>query len=291
VIFVGLIVIAFIRIREKNYRERQIVLENTVQERTKEVVQKNKEILDSISYAKRIQSAMLPSEAVLKSEFKDIFVFYQPKDIVAGDFYWFEKINDKLLIAVADCTGHGVPGAMISVVCNNALNRVIREYGIAHPASILDKTRELILLEFSKYQDEVTDGMDISLALIDPTSNTLEWAGANNSLWMLPKNETVMSEIKGDKQPVGKHINTNSFTNHLVQLSTGTMLYFLSDGFSDQFGGPKGKKMKSAGLKEILINIANHSLEEQQIALKTEFEKWRGEQEQVDDVCVIGIRI
>lgn len=291
IIFLGLLIYLFIRLREKNYRERQVELEETVQERTKEVVQKNKEILDSITYAKRIQSAMLPSDQILQSEFKDIFVFYQPKDIVAGDFYWFEKIGERLLIAVADCTGHGVPGAMISVVCNNALNRVTREYGITSPSGILDKTRELILLEFSKYQDEVKDGMDISLALFSPIENSLEWAGANNPLWILKNNTQEFVEIKGDKQPVGRHLNNEPFTNHSIQLDKGDIIYLLSDGFSDQFGGEKGKKLKSAGLKEILKNLSGLPMSDQEKGLREAFEKWKGTQEQVDDICLVGIRI
>jgi ligand-binding sensor domain-containing protein/serine phosphatase RsbU (regulator of sigma subunit) len=291
ILFIAILIYFFIRLRERNYRERQTILEETVQERTKEVVQKNKEILDSITYAKRIQSAMLPSDQILKKEFKDFFAFYQPKDIVAGDFYWFEKIEDKLLFAVADCTGHGVPGAMISVVCNNALNRVTREYGITQPSSILDKTRELILLEFSKYQDEVKDGMDVSLILFDPSAKTLEWSGANNPLWVLKKNSQEFLEIKGDKQPVGRHINNYPFTNHTLTLSDGDTLYLLTDGLSDQFGGPKGKKLKSAGLKEILITHSNLSMVAQETKLKEAFENWKGTQEQVDDICLVGIRI
>lgn len=291
ILVLAALIYLFIRLRERNYRERQLILEETVQERTREVVQKNKEILDSITYAKRIQSAMLPSDQILNNEFEEIFVFYQPKDIVAGDFYWFEKIDDQLLFAVADCTGHGVPGAMISVVCNNALNRVTREYGITKPSSILDKTRELILLEFSKYQDEVNDGMDISLVLYNPKTKALEWSGANNPLWILKKNEKEILEIKGDKQPVGRHISSNPFTIHTLQLNEGDIIYLLSDGFSDQFGGPKGKKLKSAGLKQILIDLAPLPMKEQANSLKDAFENWKGEQEQVDDICIVGIRI
>lgn len=290
-IFIAISIWSLVRLREKNYRERQFELEETVQERTKEVVQKNKEILDSITYAKRIQSAMLPSDQILEKEFKDIFVFYQPKDIVAGDFYWFEKIDERLLFAVADCTGHGVPGAMISVVCNNALNRVTREYGITEPSKILDKTKELILLEFSKYQDEVKDGMDISLMLFDPIHNSLEWSGANNPIWIHKSNGHQIDEIKGDKQPVGRHVSNDLFTNHVIKLSEGDTIYLLSDGLSDQFGGPKRKKLKSAGLKEVLLKYSHLTMKEQKIEIESFYNAWKGEQEQVDDICLVGIRI
>ncbi len=301
IILIGL----FIRLRERNYRERQRVLETMVQERTKEVVDasnkidqqiklvelKNKEILDSITYAKRIQTAMLPSKQLLQTEFNEIFVYYQPKDIVAGDFYWFDKIGNKKLIAVADCTGHGVPGAMVSVVCNNALNRSIREYGMYEPAKLLNKTRELILSEFSKNLDDMKDGMDISLALFDPESYILEWAGANNPIWILKKNSQEITEIKGDKQPIGVHINNNKYTNHSVQLEKGDLIYLLTDGFADQFGGPLGKKLKSAQLKQYIVSLNKISFNEQEKHLHNFFETWKGDQEQVDDVCLIGIEV
>ena len=293
-----------IRMREKNYKERQVVLEETVKERTTEVVQaydkveqqkqlvelKNKEILDSISYAKRIQSAMLPSDEVLKNDWNEIFVLYKPKDIVAGDFYWSERINEKQLIAVADCTGHGVPGAMISLVCNNALNRSIREYGVYSPSKLLDKTRELILEEFSKYQEDVNDGMDITLLLFDKSKMTISWAGANLPLWIIKNGEQEIIEIKGDKQPVGKHLRNNQYTEHEVSVSTGDQIYMTTDGYFDQFGGERGKKLKSAELKKMIEKIASKSSDEQKRYLEKAFDDWKGEHEQVDDVCVVGIR-
>ncbi|MES2798733.1 MAG: two-component regulator propeller domain-containing protein [Bacteroidota bacterium] len=283
--------IAYLRYREKSYKDRQQVLESTVQERTSELYQKNKEILDSITYAKRIQTAMLPSHELLEAEFKRIFVVYRPKDIVAGDFYWFDKVDGKVLIAVADCTGHGVPGAMVSVVCNNALNRATREFGITQPASLLNKTRELILAELSKSNEDVNDGMDISLATIDSENGKIEWAGANNPLWILSKEKGGFVEIKGDKQPVGRHINNLAFTNHEIVVKKGDILYFFTDGLADQFGGEKGKKLKSMGLKELLLECANYTMEDQKVELESKFDQWKGEYEQIDDVCLIGIKI
>ncbi len=293
-----------IRLREKNYKERQLILEQTVKERTSEVVQaydkveqqkqlvelKNKEILDSISYAKRIQDAMLPSDEVLKNDWNEIFVLYKPKDIVAGDFYWSEKINEKQLIAVADCTGHGVPGAMISVVCNNALNRSMREYGVYSPGKLLDKTRELILEEFSKYQEDVNDGMDISLLLFDKKKMSISWSGANLPLWIIKNGEQVITELKGDKLPVGKHLRDYKYTEHEIAVSKGDQVYMTTDGYFDQFGGEKGKKLKSAALKQMIEQIAPQPATHQKDHLENAFEKWKGQHEQVDDVCVVGIR-
>jgi ligand-binding sensor domain-containing protein/serine phosphatase RsbU (regulator of sigma subunit) len=294
---------AIVRIRERTYRERQLILEQTVVERTSEVVQaydkveqqraiveqKNKEILDSISYAKRIQNAMLPTADLLTEDWKDIFVLYLPKDIVAGDFYWSEKVGEKQLIAVADCTGHGVPGAMVSVVCNNALNRSIREYGLYEPAKLLDKTRALILEEFSKYQEDVNDGMDISIVMFDPEEKQLFWAGANLPLWIIRSNGDF-EEVKGDKQPVGKHLREISYTEHQIAIASGDTIYMSTDGYADQFGGAFGKKLKAAQLKLKLSEIHQQPMEEQKQALLHVFDTWKGSHEQVDDVCIVGIR-
>ena len=294
---------AIVRIRERTYRERQLILEQTVVERTSEVVQaydkveqqraiveqKNKEILDSISYAKRIQNAMLPTADLLTEDWKDIFVLYLPKDIVAGDFYWSEKVGEKQLIAVADCTGHGVPGAMVSVVCNNALNRSIREYGLYEPAKLLDKTRALILEEFSKYQEDVNDGMDISIVMFDPEEKQLFWAGANLPLWIIRSNSDF-EEAKGDKQPVGKHLREISYTEHQISITSGDTIYMCTDGYADQFGGAFGKKLKAAQLKLKLSEIHQQPMEEQKHALLHVFDTWKGSHEQVDDVCIVGIR-
>jgi ligand-binding sensor domain-containing protein/serine phosphatase RsbU (regulator of sigma subunit) len=294
---------AIVRIRERTYRERQLILEQTVVERTSEVVQaydkveqqraiveqKNKEILDSISYAKRIQNAMLPTADLLTEDWKDIFVLYLPKDIVAGDFYWSEKVGEKQLTAVADCTGHGVPGAMVSVVCNNALNRSIREYGLYEPAKLLDKTRALILEEFSKYQEDVNDGMDISIVMFDPEEKQLFWAGANLPLWIIRSNGDF-EEVKGDKQPVGKHLREISYTEHQIAITTGDTIYMSTDGYADQFGGPFGKKLKAAQLKAKLSELHEQPMEQQKQALLHVFDTWKGSLEQVDDVCIVGIR-
>jgi|TARA_R110000782_G_scaffold231061_1_gene317400 serine phosphatase RsbU (regulator of sigma subunit) len=253
--------------------------------------EKNKEITDSITYAKRIQNAILPSDTTVKEYLPNNFVLYLPKDIIAGDFYWLERKDDNILFAAADCTGHGVPGAMVSVVCNNALNRTVREYGLTNPAEILNKTREIVVQEFEKSDEDVKDGMDISLCCLDLSGSyaILQWAGANNPLWIIRKHELI--EVKPNKQPIGKTDNPLSFTTHEIQLQKGDTIYVFTDGFADQFGGPKGKKFMYKPFKELLLSIQNKTMEEQKIVLEQHFENWRGNIEQVDDVCVIGVRI
>jgi tetratricopeptide (TPR) repeat protein len=249
--------------------------------------EKNSEILDSINYAKRIQGAILPSNKIVKEYLTESFVLYKPKDIVAGDFYWMEHRDDKVMFAAADCTGHGVPGAMVSVVCNNGLNRSVREFGLTEPGKILDKTRELVIQEFEKSEEEVQDGMDIALCTLDGMD--LQYAGAHNPLWIIRNEELI--EYKGNKQPIGKFDNPIPFRTHDVELQKGDTIYIFSDGFSDQFGGEKGKKMKSSNFKKLLLSIQEESMDRQKQLMDEAFEKWRGDLEQLDDVCVIGVRI
>ena len=272
-----------------------------VSQRQKELIEKqkltvegqNQEILDSIQYAKRIQAAILPSSKSMSAKLKNHFVFYKPKDIVAGDFFWMEEVDDKILFAVADCTGHGVPGAMVSVICNNGLNRSVREDGLSQPAEILNKTREIVISEFEKSEEEVKDGMDIALCTLKGL--TLEFAGANNPLWIIRRGSDHVEEIKGDKQPIGKYSHQKQFQNHQIQLQKGDSIYLFSDGFADQFGGENaengGKKFKSSRFKKLLLSIQQKSMEEQQEALQKAFYEWKGNLDQLDDVCVIGLRI
>ena len=254
-----------------------------------ELEEKNTEILDSINYAKRIQSAILPPLKDVKDCLPNSFILYKPKDIVAGDFYWLERKVDKILIAACDCTGHGVPGAMVSVVCNNGLNRSVREYNLTDPGKILDKTREIVIQEFEKSEEDVKDGMDIALCTLE--GKKLKYAGANNPLWIKRKDKAEIEEIKADKQPIGKYSTPLPYTTHSVELNTGDTVYLFSDGFSDQFGGEKGKKFKSTNFKQLLCEIQNESMEQQKEILNQTFEDWKGTLSQVDDVCVIGIRI
>ncbi|MBK6525263.1 MAG: SpoIIE family protein phosphatase [Crocinitomicaceae bacterium] len=269
---------------------------NIIEEQKDLVEEKQKEILDSINYAKRIQNAILPSQRVVTNLLPEHFILYLPKDIVAGDFYWMESVNDTsnpknhaVLFAAADCTGHGVPGAMVSVVCNNSLNRSVREYGLTDPGKILDKTREIVVQEFEKSDEDVKDGMDISLCSLSLDAKTLSWAGANNPLWIIRNSELI--EFKPDKQPIGKIENPKSFATQTIQLQKGDSIYIFTDGLQDQFGGEKGKKFKASKLKEILLSMQQQPLPNQKETLKEAFITWKGRLEQVDDVCVIGVRI
>ncbi|HET6243355.1 MAG: SpoIIE family protein phosphatase [Bacteroidetes bacterium] len=273
------------------------------------------ELNESFRYARRIQQAILPPNHLFKKYLPQSFILYKPKDIVAGDFYWMEPISivhsdinqtktgfgtmnpetTPVLFAAADCTGHGVPGAMVSVVCFNALNRSIREFNLSSPGEILDKITDLIIEQFEKSDDEVKDGMDIALCRLQ--GNKLQYAGANNSLWIISKedesltNAFKITEIKADKQPVGKHVQRKPFKNHEIELQKDDTIYLLSDGFADQFGGVKGKKFMIKQLKEILLSIQDKSLEDQKGYLDSVFESWKGNLEQVDDVCIIGVKI
>jgi serine phosphatase RsbU (regulator of sigma subunit) len=205
-----------------------------------------------------------------------------------------EKVGRKLIFAVADCTGHGVPGAMVSLVCNSALNRSVREYGLTIPGEILDKTREIILEEFAKDGADVKDGMDIALvSLVGDNSGhiSLQYAGAHNSLWLVRKNATELEEIKANKQPIGYFDHQVPFSTHDLTLQTGDQFYLYSDGYADQFGGERGKKFKAANLKKLLIANQNLPMQMQLANLDEVFENWRGALEQLDDVCLIGVRL
>lgn len=251
----------------------------------------HKEISDSITYAKRIQDAILPTKNALNNYLKNGFVFFQPKDVVSGDFYWIEKVGNKVIFAAADCTGHGVPGAMVSVVCHNALNRAVREFDLISPAKILDKTREIIIETFAHNNENVKDGMDISICCWHTETNQIEWAGANNPLYIIKNNSSEIEIIAGDKQPVGKFELATPFKNHKLQMHTGDSFYLFSDGYMDQFGGENGKKYKYSRFRKFLLSIQNSEMEEQGVLLEREFVDWKRNLEQLDDVCVIGVKL
>ncbi len=312
-------VIAIIILRSLRIsRKQRSLIERQKQEVEKQkglVDEKNKDILDSITYAKRLQEAILPPVSLIRNYFPDSFVLYKPKDIVAGDFYWITPLPSEtggVLMAAADCTGHGVPGAMVSVVCSNALNRAVKEFHITEPGKLLDKVRELVLETFSQKnvmgdkQQEIKDGMDISLLSFTPTRGTLpppiSWSGAYNPLWFTaPLShesgiEVKLVEIAGDKQPVGKSDNPKPFTTHTITLPSfggakGGCFYLFTDGFADQFGGPKGKKFKYKQMQELILTAAAKPMEEQGRIITAALERWKGGLEQVDDILLIGIRI
>jgi serine phosphatase RsbU (regulator of sigma subunit)/Flp pilus assembly protein TadD len=300
-LFIGLaLVLSFSFFIFKKYRETQKqkkIIENQKNEVELQkhlVEEKNQEILDSITYAKRIQSAILPQPKLVKQFLEDSFILYKPKDIVAGDFYWLEVVDDTVMFAAADCTGHGVPGAMVSVVCNNGLNRSVREFGLMNANEILDKTREIVLEEFEKSDEDVKDGMDISLCVLDTKTNILKWSGANNPLWILRKNlsgETEFIETKADKQPIGKYSHATPFTQHEIQIKKNDIIYIFTDGYQDQFGGEKEKKFRVSQMKELFTSLSEKPMEEQRKIIDQSFESWKGDLDQVDDVCIIGVRI
>lgn len=250
---------------------------------------KNKEISDSITYAKRIQEAILPSRYSLTENLHNGFVLFRPKDIVSGDFYWLEKVGSATYFAAADCTGHGVPGAMVSVVCANALSKALLEENIFETGKLLDKTRDLVIEKFQNSDEDVKDGMDISLCKLE--GNNLQWSGANNPLWLIRKGTNEVEEISGDKQAIGKTDNKRPFTTHNLTLNEGDAFYVFTDGYADQFGGEKGKKFKYKPMQKLLLSIQNKGLEEQKKSLSENFDTWKGNLEQIDDVCIIGIRI
>ena len=275
----------FIVNRLKITKQQKLIIEHQ-----KHIVdEKNKEVTDSINYAKRIQEAILPTPAEMNKHLKNGFVLYLPKDIVAGDFYWMEVIGDLVIFAAADCTGHGVPGAMVSVVCNGALNRSVREYKLTEPAQILNKTRELVIETFEKSNTDVKDGMDIALCSLNLNSKELQYAGANNPLYIVRDNELI--EIKADKQPIGKHEGAKPFTNHQIALQYHDALYIFTDGITDQFGGPKGKKFMHKPLKEMLLSIQTVSMDEQKTLIENRFKDWKGNLDQVDDICMVAVKI
>tara|TARA_B100000809_G_C15140402_1_gene532957 strand:+ start:11203 stop:13221 length:2019 start_codon:yes stop_codon:yes gene_type:complete len=258
------------------------------------------EIVDSITYAKRIQEAILPAQSSITETLSNSFIYYKPKDIIAGDFYWVEPVVSAggtkiVLFAAADCTGHGVPGAMVSVVCNNALNSAVREHGLTDPGEILNKTREIVVNQFNKSKttsiSNIRDGMDIALCALNTQTNEIEFAGAYNPLWIIRKDYNVVEEVRANRQSVGKIDIPKPFVTHKIQLNKGDQIYLFSDGFTDQFGGEKGKKIMRNRFKELLISIKTESMENQKVQLDSYFEKWKGDMEQIDDVCVIGVLI
>lgn len=275
-------------------------MEEKVRERTVQVVkqkeiieEKNKHITDSIIYAKRIQQAILPPEEVFIQYLKNSFVLYKPKDIVSGDFYWIERKENKILFAVVDCTGHGVPGAFMSIIGYNGLNQIVNEYNITQPAEILNQLNKIISNTLKQREDEskIRDGMDMSVCCIDLANNTLEYAGANNPIFIV-RNQKVI-EVKADKHPIGNFVGETEFkfTNKDLKLFPDDRLYLFSDGYADQFGGPRGKKLKYNQFRDLLLEHHNKPMKTQKELLDFMFEEWRGDLEQIDDVCLIGVRI
>jgi serine phosphatase RsbU (regulator of sigma subunit) len=255
-----------------------------------QIIKQNKLITDSIVYAKRIQTAILPMEEFFKQMLNEYFILYRPKDIVSGDFYWETIKGNKKIIAVADCTGHGVPGAFMSMLGISYLNEIVIKEGYDRPDEILNHLRDHIVRSLKQQgkDGEVKDGMDISLYTIDNKTNKLEYAGANNHLTIIRDNEIIV--IDADKMPISIYLKMETFSLKEFELKKGDTIYAHSDGYADQFGGPARKKYMSKRLRETFLEMKPLSMAEQKIKLEKIFVEWKGETEQIDDVLIVGIR-
>ena len=286
------------RVKRQNQRLEAIVKERTseiaeqnhqLELQKSEITQKTTDILDSIQYAKRIQSTILPAPSRLNELFDDHFVFYRPKDIVSGDFYWAREIQGKTIFSAVDCTGHGVPGSLVSIVGNNGLLRAVNEFKLTEPSQILDKLREIVISAFkSEGQADVKDGMDIALCSIDYETGLLKYAGANNECVIIRNGEVF--ELKPNKQPIGQFIDAKPFDQQQFQLEDGDCIYLYTDGYVDQFGGEKAKKYKSRPFKTLLTGLMHLPMQLQLEAVQRTFDTWKGNLDQVDDVCVFAVR-
>lgn len=283
------------------------------------IEEQRNEITDSIKYSRRIQSAVMPPESLIKELLPNHFVFFRPKDIVSGDFYWVQKTDNLVLWASVDCTGHGVPGAIMSIIGYNGINRAVREYNLTKPGEILDRLNHIVAETFRQdnhangdaatSEIKIRDGMDITLCSINRQTMKVEVAAANNSLFVVRQSGKTLTvngvptepdmvsetaslfEVKADRQPIGSYANTSNFTNNVVDVEPGDALYSCSDGFADQFGGPNGKKFMGKHLKNIFLNLHQIPMEEKYNNLDDVFQKWKGSHEQVDDVLIFGVEI
>lgn len=275
------------KLKDKVNRE----LEEKVAERTKELNEKNKNIIDSINYAQRIQHAILPKEEVLAEVLEEYLLIYKPKDIVSGDFYWARQKGELLFVSAVDCTGHGVPGAIMSIMAHNLLNYAVDEMGLTDPGQILQamdqKLHERIQLDPDNFDDQF--GMDLSLCVLNKATNTLKYAGAFNSIYIITKGE--ITEMTANRYPVGHYFfepKDKTFDTHSSQLQAESRVFLFSDGFADQFGGPKKEKFMTPNFKELLSTTSSLPLKEQASEINSVFETWKGENDQLDDVLVIG---
>lgn len=287
---------ANIRLEEKNRlisaQKDEIQQQKEIAERQRDqIAYQKKHITDSIEYALRIQAALLPNLELFSDKI-DHFVLYKPRDIVSGDFYWVAEIEDqKHIIIAADCTGHGVPGAFMSMLGVSFLNEIILNKGITSPDKIMNTLREDVIRSLKQLGETsgVKDGMDMCICLLDTGNRSLQFAGAYNPLWIISGGE--LTEIKGDKMPVAIYEKMHPYTNHWIDLKKGDSFYIFSDGYADQFGGPSHKKFMSKNFKKVLGELQNKSMIEQGAELDRIFKEWSSEVEQVDDVTVIGVRV
>lgn len=295
-IFVGGVGLVYLimQYRTRAIKKENKLLENKVAERTRELEEKNRDITSSIEYAKRIQEAILPSKEHIFNKLHKVFILYRPKDIVSGDFYWFGEKNGTKIFAVVDCTGHGVPGAFMSMIGHNLLHQIVTEKSIIDPAEILNNLHKGIQVALRQGSNEINtnDGMDVSIITINDDKKEVKWAGANRPLILIDANGTL-TKYDGDKFPVGgAQLNLDRmFTTRRIEVSMASMAYLSSDGYADQFGGDKGKKFMVKRFHDLLLTIHLHSADEQQKVLMDSFDDWRKGHEQVDDVLIVGIEL
>lgn len=300
-ILVGFILVALLALvvyrslRDKQKVNRKLsAAYSEIELKNKIVEEKNKNTLDSIHYAKRIQGSLLASDTFLKKNLSDYFILYKPKDIVSGDFYWAQQIDGKFIICTGDCTGHGVPGAFMSLLAVSSLNEITIQRNITQPDKILNLLRENIIqvLNPEGAQHEAMDGLDCSICKFDFKNMKLEYAGANNPIWVIGSGaEKQLIEHKANKQPVGNYTVQTPFSLQNINIKKDDCIYAFTDGYADQFGGPKGKKFKYKQLKELLMVISNKPMIEQKQLLDNTIETWKGSLEQIDDILIIGIKV
>ena len=301
------IVISIVRYRTYRLLRDKAVLEQVVFERTQEIQEQKteieqsrdeiakyaKDITDSIKYARRIQKAIFPALRDVQEILPESFVFFQSKDLVSGDFYFAERVGSKRIFCAVDCTGHGVPGGFMSIVASNLLKQAVLQLGLTKPSDILEYLNRGVSNTLHQTYEESTvkDGMDIALCCWDNEKNVLEYAGAYNPLYLFRNGKLV--EYKGDRFPVGTFVGEEirQFTNHTIPLKKGDMIYVFSDGFSDQFGGPQGKKFMVRRFKELLQSIHEEPVDKQHDLIAKQLKNWKGNFEQVDDIVIMGIRI
>jgi serine phosphatase RsbU (regulator of sigma subunit) len=304
-----------IKLRQLAEKKLQLSL-NEISEQKDIIEHKNNEVTASITYAQRVQNAILPPFDYIFNVLNEAFVLFLPKDIVSGDFYYLETKDDgkKVFFSVSDCTGHGVPGAMVSMICYDTLHEAVMEQNFNQPSEILDFAKQSLISRFERSGKQIRDGMDTSFCFLNKSNLVLEWAGAYNQLWIIRDNkhiadsETItvsnskakiynykthhhLIEVKADRQPVGKYEKSKPFTNHQIQLLKGDTIYISSDGYYDQFGGEDGRKMKTKTMRQLLVDLQPYSMIEQQIRLKEFYFNWKGNYDQIDDVCVFGVRV
>jgi serine phosphatase RsbU (regulator of sigma subunit) len=256
-----------------------------------EIQNKNKKITESINYAKRIQNSILPNTKVINRALPDSFILYKPRDVVSGDFPWYIQIKEDIFIAAVDCTGHGVPGALLSLIGYFLLNDIVRSRKVTEPGKILDLLDEGVTSTLRQDEDSTTkDGMDIALCKINLDSGEIEYAGAHRPLYIVKNN--TLEEVKGNKFPIGGGIfkNQTNFTNTKIKLNKGDSVYFSSDGFPDQFGGPEGRKFGPKRIREMIESVHKLPMREAMAKFDHEWENWRGNQKQTDDVLLIGVK-